>query len=175
MKKDTNQIQYIRQRTGYYCGPASLEMAFGFFRKHATQDHLARRAKTTKARGTTTKAMINVARKAGFHVYANDRSTIEELQFFLRRGFPVIIDFIEPSSDEGHYALVAGMEKGKIVLHDPWNGDKFALAIPEFERRWHDRFSDHPRWMMAVSEIDFCLGKQYHPTREPEAARRHRA
>lgn len=162
------KIPFFRQNDDFCCGPASLQMAFAFFKKFENQKKLERKAKTSH-NGTTHKNMINLALKGGFYCYVNENSNILEIKDIIKSGLPVIVNFIEPSENEGHYAVVSGFAKSNIVLNDPWNGRNFKMPIQDFEKRWYYIFEKHkyPNWLMAISKKDFKIdtssGRKYNP------------
>lgn len=158
------KIPFYSQKTSFSCGPASLQMIFSYFKKPTTQKSLMRKAHTTHE-GTIHQNIINVALKEKFYCYVNNNSTIHEIKHFVDSGYPVIINYTEPSSEEGHYSIVRGYDKKGIVMNDPWNGKDFRLTEKEFLSRWHDHHKHHQykKWMMVISKTDLQLGKQYLP------------
>ena len=156
-------IPFHRQTTDYTCGPASLQMVFEYFGKYISQKKLEDLLKTSKDAGTNHEALIGAATDNGFYCYVNNESTVHEIKHFLLMHLPVIIHYIEPSSQEGQYAVVSGLRSGKLVLNDPWNGKGFHLSERNFLKRWHDSKNVHKNWIMTVSKEDFNIGKQFLP------------
>ncbi len=107
--------------------------------------------------------MIDVATKEGFYCYVNSHSTWYEIKNYISLGLPVIVDFIEPTSDEGHYAVVIACTSHHLVLHDPWNGKNFKISQKYFLKCWHDPLTHSHGWIMVIAKEDFQLGKQYLP------------
>ena len=70
----------------------------------------------------------------------------------MREGIPVIVNFVEPSEEVGHFGVAIGEERGRVILHDPWNGEGFSLPLEEFERRWLGYKTRDPRrgWFLAT-------------------------
>jgi len=130
-----------------------------------SQGKLVKALKVRKGTGTPNWQMINGARKQGFHVYVNDDATIPEVKFFLNQGLPVIVNYIEPSEDEAHFAVVIGYGGliGNLILNDPWNGANFRIREKDFVSRWYSQEKKHKRWFMVVSHKPFQLGRQYAP------------
>lgn len=159
------KIPFYRQKNAFTCGPASLQMLFAFFRKAVPQAKIAERTAATESYGTRHQNMIDEALKEKFFCYVNNNSTINEVKYFIDTGLPVIIDYVEPSEEEGHYAVVFGYSARYIFLNDPWNGKNFRLPIGEFNSRWYDYHQSHKfkKWIMVVSDKEFRLGKQYRP------------
>ncbi len=159
------KIPFFKQDTGYTCGPVSLQMAMDFLGKFKGELPLARELHTSEKDGTHHKNMIETSVKEGFYCYANNDSSLEEVERFLKEKLPVIVHFTEPSEDAGHYSVVAGIEKGNVILNDPWNGRNFKISKKEFMERWHGKEGKKidKKWILVLSKEDFCLGKQYLP------------
>ncbi len=156
-------VPFHEQVTDYTCGPATLQMVFEYLGKPETQKHLARLLKTDPATGTSHLEMIREAEKGGFYCYVNKGSSLQEIQYFLSRKLPVIVHFIEPSGEEGHYSVITGMKNRELILDDPWNGKNIKMSMKDFGERWHDERNHSKQWMMVLSNEDFGLGKQYLP------------
>ncbi|PIR95972.1 MAG: hypothetical protein COT92_03550 [Candidatus Doudnabacteria bacterium CG10_big_fil_rev_8_21_14_0_10_42_18] len=157
------KIPYHQQKTVYNCGPASLQIVFDYFHVYVAQSDLAKKGHTNKNSGTSHKDMIKLATANNFFCYVNNDSQITEITDFLARDLPVIINYIEPSDNDSHYAVVSGITHTDIILNDPWNGKNFSLSRKEFENRWHDSKNAHKKWLMVLSKEKFELGKQYLP------------
>lgn len=156
-------LPFYHQRTGYTCGPAALQIVFEYFSVHVSQTRLAKEARTNALTGTDHEHMIKAATDHDFFCYVNDDADFDEVVGFLKKKLPVIVHFIEPSDNEGHYAVVAGVEGKTLILHDPWNGKGFRMDQEEFMKRWHDGNNVHKQWLMVLALKKFSLGKQYLP------------
>lgn len=140
------KVPYFRQKNSWYCGPASLQMVFAYFGKRVTQTELAKSGETTKTRGTKTKMLPKIARWFGFWAFTKKYGTNTDLKKYLQKKLPPIIEYIEPSENESHHAVVIGFNEKNIILNDPWNGRGFRLPIREFIKRWQKRNC----WFMIV-------------------------
>lgn len=159
-------VPFYKQDTTYTCGPVSLQMVLEFFGRRHSEKELSQLAKTEHL-GTAHGEMVRAVTALGLYCYVNSDAALEEVKYFLNLGQPVIVNFIEPSSDEGHYAVAVGYDKRHLILHDPWNGPYFRLSFADFVRRWYDdgaRRSHH--WLMAVADRPFNLGRQYFPSKQ---------
>ncbi len=164
MIKNKLKIPFYRQYDEFTCGPAVLKMFFSFFGKFKKLDSLAKTLHTDK-NGTHHSSLIGEATKEDFFCYVNNSSTIHEVRHFINLGLPVIVNYNEPSTNDGHYAVVVGYDRNKIIMNDPWNGKNFKMPENEFILRWHDCLNRHTckKWIMVISKKDFNLGKQYKP------------
>lgn len=157
------KVPFCKQDTKYSCGAASTQMILKFFDIFFSEEELIKKLKTDEEFGVNPKEITEFFNKQGLFCYVNDQSSIEEVESFLGKGLPVMVNYLEPSNDEGHYAVVVGIANGDIILNDPWNGEKFKLTRRDFEKRWIDERGRHPRWMLVVSDEDLNLGKQFLP------------
>ena len=144
------KIPYHRQKKNYTCGPAVLQMVFEYFKTYVPQKKLAKAAGTNKKSGTGHKAMIDLARSHGFFCYVNENSTINEIKHFIELGFPVIVNYIEPSQNEGHWAVVSGFNGREIILNDPWNGKNFHLSQRWFKNHWHNKSGNRKKSLLVL-------------------------
>ncbi len=159
------RVPYHRQKTDYLCGPASLQMVFGYFNKFKSQEKLAKLLKTSPKTGTLHENMIKVVVKNGFHCYAKENSTIREIKHFLNQKLPVIVYYLEPDTEEDHIAIVSGYSRNSLILSDPWNGKNFRLSNKVFLGRWHDHFEGqvYRCWLMVISKKNLNLDKKHSP------------
>lgn len=165
MAKTIRRVPYFKQRASYTCGPASIKMVFRFFGLKLNDEELVRSLKATKSNGTRHMALINLARKKGFYCFVHENSSLNTIKHFVDIDLPVIINYIEPSEDEGHYAVVTGYKKGRLIIHDPWNGKHFSLSYGDFQKRWKSKYeSGSKRWILVLSKKPFNIGKQYFPS-----------
>jgi ABC-type bacteriocin/lantibiotic exporter with double-glycine peptidase domain len=140
-----------------------MQMIFHYYKKYFSEETLAQKLRTNDDIGTLHKKMIDLACAEGFYVYVNDGSSLDEIAYLINKKIPVIVHFIEPDTDDGHYAIVVGIQKHKIVLNDPWNGERFKMLRVDFEKRWQSLDGKYKRWIMAVSDTDVHFGRQYLP------------
>jgi len=155
------KLPYFHQKKDYTCGPASLRMVFNFFGLKTNEEELKKSLRPNKRIGTKHGALIKVARKKGFYCYIHKKANLHQLRNFIDQGFPVIVNYIEPESNEKHYSVVIGYNKKKIIMNDPWIGKNFKIKDKEFEKRWHGEHNK--KWIMIISRKKFDTGKQYYP------------
>jgi len=149
------EVPYHGQEQEHTCGPASLRMVFSYFDALYEEPHLARQVKTTQRQGTARREMVAAARHAGYWVYEQTNATLGALKWFINREIPAIVNYLEPSGNEGHYTVVTGYDAKGLFLHDPWNGQDFHLARRTFLSRWRGKSEQKHRWLMVVGYSDF--------------------
>ena len=149
-------VPFFRQKTDYTCGPACLRMLFAFHKRRLSEGEIAREAGSRERTGTARKAMLKVARMQGFTCRMTSNAAWKDVMENLKHGMPVLINYREPSCEEGHYALVIGIRGKDALLHDPWNGMQFKLPVTDLKRRWlgHRTREENRGWMMTVMPSD---------------------
>lgn len=146
-------VPFFRQKTEYSCGPACLRMMFAYHHTRVGEEVISESAGTNPRTGTARAAMLRAARMHGFVCRMSSNGTWSDVLQSLKEGMPVLINYREPSKEEGHYALVTGIRGDRVLLNDPWNGHPFSLPINELKRRWlgHRTREKNIGWMMTVS------------------------
>jgi predicted double-glycine peptidase len=82
----------------------------------------------------------------GFKVEMKDKSTFEDIQFWLDKKVPVIVDWFsrgtaqDDDSDiaNGHYSVVVGLDDEYIYLEDPELGGMRKIKRNDFMTVWFD-------------------------------------
>lgn len=119
-----------------YCGPASLRIVLEFFGLKKTEAELGRLSGCTKKQGVGAKGLLKAASELDFAGFVKDNSKLSDIQFFLNKKIPVIVDWF--SGNDGHYSVVAGLDKKYIHLADPEVGKIHKIGLETFERVWFD-------------------------------------
>lgn len=129
-------------------------MVSKFFGAKISQPLIVRLSKkwTTTMKGIPTGAMEKIADELGLSHTEKKNASFRDISFFLEKDIPVIVNYIEPSHEDGHYAVVVGLDRKNIILNDPWNGKGFALPRKFFMKRWHGKYEKTKRWMLAIWE-----------------------
>lgn len=142
-------VPHRSQHSDYMCGPRALQMLFLYHKKRIGIEQIAKTAHCTERYGTSIKNMIGSSRQFGFRVSAGP-GNIEKIEEYIAQKHPVIVNYIEPKDNWGHYAVVVGVTRASLLLHDPWMGPHFKLSKKEFMRRWCGEGGSPKRWMMIV-------------------------
>lgn len=142
---------YKRQRTGYYCGPAVLQILLRARGTHLTQDTIAKAAKTTDA-GTSPAHIEAALTKYGLKVKHAEHQTIADLHTALKAGHDVIACITEPAGD-GHYILILGFSGKAVRMLDTNDRRKIVtMPITNFEKVWFDKIHTKTNhWAAYVS------------------------
>lgn len=118
------------------CGPASLKIVLEYFGIKKSEKELAKLSKATPHHGTTAQNLVLAAKKLGFKSFYKDFSSLKEIKKYLDKKIPVIVDWF--SLNDGHYSVVAGMDKKFIYLQDPELGKINKIDLNTFQRVWFD-------------------------------------
>jgi len=137
------------------CGPACLKIVLAFFGVRKSERVIATACNATPASGTTGRNLAIGAERLGLRARIIDRASFPLIGKWLRRGVPVIVDWMstvtsDPTRESmacGHYSVVYGLNRRDIFLQDPAVGqrrisrDRFLAVWFDFE----DVFPQHTR------------------------------
>ncbi len=152
-------LPIVIQGADYSCGAAALLAALYYWQVfQGYETDLYAMLETTPKQGTEPAKIAEAARLFGLQADMRTGVSLADLRAALGRGETVIVDFQawhESSStkrhspwpdrwDDGHYAVVAGMDEHYVYLMDPSAGSGYAyVPLDEFMDRWHDYEDRH--------------------------------
>jgi ABC-type bacteriocin/lantibiotic exporter with double-glycine peptidase domain len=85
-----------------------------------SEKEIAKIAGTNRLNGTSATNLIKVAEQFGFKTILKDNATLNDLQKFITKKIPVIVDWFSTHSEpDGHYSVVVDINKKNILLQDP--------------------------------------------------------
>ena len=133
------------------CGPASLKMVFDYYGVEVLIQEIAEVASTTKEMGTNAEGLKKAAEQFGFTVEIKNNSTFEDIQAWLDKKVPVIVDWFTRGSDgcsdsdiaDGHYSVVVGIDDEYIYLQDPEIDGVRKISRDNFMKVWFDFTGEH--------------------------------
>ena len=142
---------YKQEKGSFACGPTSLKIVFEFYGKKCSSADLIKECNTLPGKGTTHSKLKEITRKKGFKIISGNGS-INKIIYYINRGFPVIVNYINPKSKRGHYSVIKGYTKDfkKFIFSDPSNGSNFKMNIDDFEKAWHNSKNTSKHWFLVV-------------------------
>lgn len=128
------------------CGPASLKMVLSYYGIEKSEKELAKLCQHHKEYGVDDEKIKRAAEVLGFKVKIKNNSTFRDMEKWLDRKIPVIVnwftvgrrDYPESEIAGGHYSIVAGLDKKYIYLQDPEIGKIRKLNRNDFMKVWFD-------------------------------------
>ena len=128
------------------CGPASLKILLSYYGLEKTEKELAALTQVVPGIGVDDKSIALVAKSLGFTVEIKSESSFEDIEEYLKKGIPVIVDwFTRGRSDysdsevaDGHYSVVIGLDDEYIYLQDPEIGVLRKIERGDFMKVWFD-------------------------------------
>jgi ABC-type bacteriocin/lantibiotic exporter with double-glycine peptidase domain len=146
-------VPLIRQPNEYVCGPSALQMTLKYFGKASSIPTLCKLASTTERSGTSRANMVKALRNLGLKIFAKHHASTNDIQYFLQKGLPVIVNYQDSTMSEGHYGVIVGFEKGKFVINDPYEPAPVLVEPKNFEKRWYGYHkTQFSNWLLAVSD-----------------------
>lgn len=134
-----------------YCGPAVLKIVFGYYGINRSEEELAKISEWDKDLGIDDKSIKKTGEQLGFKVIIKNNSTFEDIESWLKKGIPVIVnwftrgrsDYLDSAVPDGHYSVVAGLDDRFIYLQDPEIGKIRKLDKEDFLAVWFDFTGKH--------------------------------
>ena len=128
------------------CGPASLKMVLVHYGIECTEEDLAKLCGTDSDLGTSDQDIKKAAESFGFTVEIKNNSTFEDIQAWLGKKVPVIVnwftrgrtDYSEEEVPDGHLSVVVGLDNEHIYLQDPEIGKLRKITRDDFMKVWFD-------------------------------------
>lgn len=140
-------IPYFKQQKIYWCGAAAVQMALGARGYNFSQATVAKRLKTNRLLGTLRVMIVRELRKTKIPVKVVAHGTLEQLTRYL----PAIVSYQEVEGED-HYALIIGITKTHVIMHDPWHGSDYTLTTHAFLDRWKNtkRKKKYTGWFASM-------------------------
>ena len=128
------------------CGPASLKMVFDYYGIEKSEEEIAKLAGATEDLGTDDQGIKKVAEELEFKVEIKNGSTFEDIQIWLDKKVPVIVnwftrgrnDYEDLEVADGHYSVVVGLDDEFIYIQDPEIGKIRKIEREDFMKVWFD-------------------------------------
>ena len=138
-----------KQTYDYDCGAQALQTVLQYYGADVRGDALME-ALGTSEEGTPPQALIGVAQSYGFQVKSGTQWSLNQVKQYVDDGTPVIVllqawadhymtlDDWRRDWDDGHYAIIIGLNKDVLLFEDPATIRRTWLREREFLARWHD-------------------------------------
>jgi len=146
MKKSIKTKPFQGRNGIGWCGPASLKIVLNYYGIEKSEKELAKICKVDRDLGIDDKSIKKVAEKLGFKVIIKNNSNFRDIEKWLDKKVPVIVDWFTKGRQEysesevadGHYSVVAGLDDKYIYLQDPEIGRTRRLKRDDFMTVWFD-------------------------------------
>jgi ABC-type bacteriocin/lantibiotic exporter with double-glycine peptidase domain len=146
MKKTIKLKPFQETLYASMCGAASLKIVLDYYGVEKSEKELAKLCKVDKNLGTDDKSIKRVAEQLGFKVFIKNNSSFKDIEKWLDKKVPVIVDWFtkgrqeypESAVSDGHYSVVAGIDAKFIYLQDPEIGRIRKLKRDDFMTVWFD-------------------------------------
>ncbi len=146
MKKFLNIKSFQETLNSGMCGPASLKIILSYYGIEEDEGKLAKLCFTDKNLGTNDISLKKTAESFGFKVTIKNNSTFKDIEEWLNKGVPVIVnwftrgrsDYTDEDVPDGHYSVVYGLDNKYIYLQDPEIGKSRRIEKEIFMSVWFD-------------------------------------
>ena len=146
-----HEVKHKAQNKKYNCGPTSLAMLLDFYNIPHVEDDLEALCETSPKYGTNHDGIVKAATSLGAKVVEKEQASIADIEKALKAGHPVLVNYFNPLTHVGHFAIIKGIDGQSVIFADPKNGDNFRLTFEAFENNWHNHNKTLLRWMMHLA------------------------
>lgn len=148
-------LPQLRQTYYFDCGAKALQSILGYYGIEVREDKIIKIAKTDE-KGTSVQAIKKVINRYGLKMKAS-KMNIEILKKNIDDKIPTLV-LIQAwplkqkinwknSWIDGHWVIVIGYTKEKIIFEDPSSIYKTYLKYDELLERWHDIGLDGKKYL----------------------------
>lgn len=151
MKKMLKLKPFQETLNASMCGPASLKIILDYYGVEKSEKELAKLCKYDKDLGVDDEGIKRAAESLGFKVKIKNQSSFKDIEKWLDKKAPVIVDWFtrgrqdysESEVADGHYSVVAGLDDRCIYLQDPEIGKIRKIKRDDFLKVWFDFKGEH--------------------------------
>jgi predicted double-glycine peptidase len=173
-----NRVPIVRQATPYTCGAAVMQSILAYYGEDWHEAALVTELKSDPEQGTDYRQMERFGREHGLAVAVNQHMTIADIRGGVAAGLPVVVAFqawgekpdrYEAGWDDGHYAIVVGMDAANLYFMDPSTvGNYTFIPIREFEARWHDYYVNEQGRRVELVHFGMTFSSKTRPAFDPK-------
>jgi predicted double-glycine peptidase len=135
------ELPFVPQSRPFTCGAACFESMVRYLRGTSPGElHWASELGTLELGYTPPENVVLLARRLGFECEMSEGASVPELRAAVDSGRVVFVTWWD--EDAGHYSLVKTIERGEIVLMDPWvprETQDNRMALDAFLPHWRAR------------------------------------
>ncbi len=138
----------LRQAYEYDCGATALQSVLAYYGIEVREGSIMKIAGTNREYGTSISRIKAAIKKHGLKCISKEMN-IDELKKFIGKNIPVIVLMQawtkkknvnwEKDWNDGHYAVIIGYDKSRLILADPSSFTRVFLKFREFSKRWHGK------------------------------------
>lgn len=133
------------------CGPASLKIVLDYYGVNKTEKELADLTGLVPGLGVDDTGIAKAVESLDFKIEIKNESSFEEIERWLKKDVPVIVDWFtrgrqdydDSEVADGHYSVVIGLDNEHIYLQDPETGGERKITKEDFMKVWFDFKGQH--------------------------------
>lgn len=157
-KKIILPVGHSYQKDWWSCGPHSVDVILKYYENKRSFDEIKKGTNPhclPLKDVTLHKDMLAYFKKLGYRFYAKSGSKIKDIERFIQKGIPVIVDYQDYHHTPGaHFAVIIGYDSKRFLFSNSILKRKYEwIDKKKFNKDWYGE--DIPgkivkRWMLAV-------------------------
>lgn len=135
----------FKQSDSSRCGPACVKMILSYYGIDVTEDDICTHCDHTYELGCTNEAIQKALDHYGIASIIKTNCDLADIEYWIRHHIPVIIDWFTPGINpgpedmpNGHASIIVGIDRERVYMLDPENGQHRSILREEFMRVWFD-------------------------------------
>jgi ABC-type bacteriocin/lantibiotic exporter with double-glycine peptidase domain len=131
-------------------------MVLDYFGQPRSHDELVELCRAKPGVGTENQALALAIASHGLCAHMQQHTSLEHLKEIFEAKRLVVVNYFNPISRVGHFAVVQGFDEDAILLADPKNGEDYRIPLNEFEQLWHNHNKTLLQWMVVIADPQEC-------------------
>jgi len=136
-----------RQSTNYTCATSSIGTILAYYGIDYREMDMAKALGSNESEGTNIDKVIHFLNMNGLQTDIRENMNINDLIYYIDKNIPVLvliqawgnIDDYTEEWKSGHYSVVVGYSRNKIIFSEPALYNLGYLSYGDLMKRWHDR------------------------------------
>ena len=128
--------RYTKQPNEYTCAPTSLKICLEDLKNSTISLRYLSKLLETDYSGTRNlifeRALPKIGKRFEVDYLVGEGATLDQLSQMLKERYLVIVNFIHPLEQEGHFAPVRALDSHSIHFVDPLSGPDFPIVYHNF-------------------------------------------
>lgn len=142
---------YYKQSTSFSCWPVSVKMLLDFWENEPefTEARLIKDLHAIPKVGTDNHIIIDYLLKYSYKVYYSTKGSVETIQKFLDLWLPMLVNYKNLLSWNGHFAVIIWYDDKVFYLNDPVYWESYRVVKKTFMENWTNGSWDLISWFLV--------------------------
>ena len=134
-------LKYYAQYDKYSCGCICVKMLLERLGIVKEREYLIKKLWAQPQVWIEIEDIIHYFQELHLEIIQKQNTTIEELLLYLESWYPVLVNYINPLINYGHFWIITGYSQEESVFYiaDPRTGQDYGMNFNDFKKNWKNR------------------------------------